>query len=343
MAGGTPLSLILAGKAGGGGGGSENAVLYTAQTLTAAQKSQARDNIGATDALTSIPDDVKQALLNCFSHVAWTDANGQSYYNELSAALYLGPLQSISAVFTQGGNAIYDTDSLDVLRQYLVVTAHYAIAGDVVVTGYDLSGTLTSGTSTITANYGGRTATFSVTVTNGTIYSLENYAFSNERIVPGVIPFKTEDTDISIALDITLATKPSSGDGSAPKLISLSNESGNNYSIGFIQNSSTDTAYRVVWTSAYLNLGSTGTGRTRVVLTHAMSSDKLVAYQRKDTGNVTTAEVSATFETTTKQFSLGQGTSGAGVLPTGTINKAYFYNYVLSDYAISKFLGVEGE
>ena len=102
MASGTPLSLILAGKAGGGGGDAANAVKYVPQNLTASEKSQARANIGATDALTSIPDDVKQALLNCFSHVAWTDEHGQDYFNELSTALYSGPLQSISAVFTNG-------------------------------------------------------------------------------------------------------------------------------------------------------------------------------------------------------------------------------------------------
>jgi len=39
--------LALMGGDGGGGGGSSNAVLYTAQTLTEAQKEQARENIGA--------------------------------------------------------------------------------------------------------------------------------------------------------------------------------------------------------------------------------------------------------------------------------------------------------
>lgn len=49
MAGGTPLSLILASKS-GGGGGADNAVLYVAQTLTAPQQAQARANIGAISA-----------------------------------------------------------------------------------------------------------------------------------------------------------------------------------------------------------------------------------------------------------------------------------------------------
>ena len=49
MAGGTPLSLILASKS-GSGSGADNAVLYVAQTLTAPQQAQARANIGAISA-----------------------------------------------------------------------------------------------------------------------------------------------------------------------------------------------------------------------------------------------------------------------------------------------------
>lgn len=35
----------------------------------------------------SLSNAVKTALLNCFAHVAWTDENGQSYYNALQSAL----------------------------------------------------------------------------------------------------------------------------------------------------------------------------------------------------------------------------------------------------------------
>lgn len=72
---------------------------------------------------------------------------------------------SITAVFTQGSAVIYDTDTLNTLKQYLTVTATYADSTTATVTNYTLSGTLTAGTSTITASYGGKTDTFSVTVT----------------------------------------------------------------------------------------------------------------------------------------------------------------------------------
>lgn len=112
--------------------------------------------------------EAKQALMNCFAHVAWIDANGQTYYDALYNALFnTTTLESIYALFTQGSAVIYDTDSLDSLRQYLVVTAYYSDETSAVVTDYTLSGTLSVGTSTITASYGGKSSTFNVTVSQG--------------------------------------------------------------------------------------------------------------------------------------------------------------------------------
>lgn len=109
--------------------------------------------------------DVKEALLNCFEHVAWTDEHGQDYVDALEAALYPpANLLSISAVYTQSG-AVYNTDSLDDLKSDLVVEANYDNGTSAVVTNYTLSGTLVEGTSVITVTYGGKTTTFSVTVT----------------------------------------------------------------------------------------------------------------------------------------------------------------------------------
>lgn len=80
-------------------------------------------------------------------------------------------LVSISAVYTQGGTTVYDTDSLDVLKPDLVVTATYSDSTTAVIASsdYTLSGTLTVGTSTITVSYGGQTDTFTVTVTQSVV------------------------------------------------------------------------------------------------------------------------------------------------------------------------------
>lgn len=110
-----------------------------------------------------ISQEIKDALINCFQHVAWTDEHGQDYVDALELAMRT-KLVSISAVFNQGSAVIYDTDDLDTLEQYLTVTAHYSDTTTRTVTNYTLSGTLTAGTSTITVGYGGKTATFDVVV-----------------------------------------------------------------------------------------------------------------------------------------------------------------------------------
>lgn len=120
---------------------------------------------GGTGGLTA---DVKAALLACFNHVAWDsdDPTGQSYISALQTALYPpANLSSISAVFTQSGT-VYDSDALDSLKSSLVVTAHYSDSTTETISNYTLSGTLTEGTSTITVTYGGKSTTFTVTVTS---------------------------------------------------------------------------------------------------------------------------------------------------------------------------------
>ena len=118
--------------------------------------------------ISGISDDVKDALLQIASKVAYIDDDGQDYYDALELALYPpAELDSISAVYTQSGT-VYDTDSLDSLKSDLVVTAHYSDQTTETVTSYTLSGTLSVGTSTITVSYGGKTTTFTVVVSEPT-------------------------------------------------------------------------------------------------------------------------------------------------------------------------------
>ena len=89
MAGGTPLSLILASKS-GGGGGADNAVLYVAQTLTAPQQAQARANIGAISA-----DDIgtvftiKGSVATVADLPSTDNSIGDVYYVEAVSAGYV--------------------------------------------------------------------------------------------------------------------------------------------------------------------------------------------------------------------------------------------------------------
>lgn len=158
------------------GGVYNSTALETDDTLSVA--GMAADSKAVGDALAEmndgLTDDIKQALLQIASKVAYIDEDGQNYYDALEAALYPdATLEYISAVYTQSGT-VYDTDSLDSLKTDLVVTAHYDDYSAETVTAYTLSGTLTAGTSAITVSYGGKTTTFNVTVAAAPLYAFEN-------------------------------------------------------------------------------------------------------------------------------------------------------------------------
>lgn len=138
-----------------------------------------------------LTDAVKTALMNIVNHVAWDDDDptGQTYITALQNALYPpappASLTSIAAVYTQSGT-VYDTDTLNDLKSDLVVTAHYSDNTSHAVTDYTLSGTLAAGTSVIAVNYNGKSTTFTVTVTAGALYPLENgsHTFTeNDRVL----------------------------------------------------------------------------------------------------------------------------------------------------------------
>lgn len=147
-------------------------------------------------------EEAKQALLTLVSHIGlWDDDHGQDYIDALEAALYPpASLTHITAVYTQTGDVYTDT-SLDSLRSDLVVTAHYSDSTSETISAYTLSGTLTEGTSTVTVSYGGKTATFSVTVTGRLlpssyqqleyIYS-ENGAYFESAVSPRTYPIRIE-------------------------------------------------------------------------------------------------------------------------------------------------------
>ena len=76
-----------------------------------------------------------------------------------------GWVKTLSAVFTQSTTRVFTTDDLDDLRDRLTVTATYEDNTSETVTDYELSGTLTAGTSTIVVTYGDKSTTFTATVT----------------------------------------------------------------------------------------------------------------------------------------------------------------------------------
>ena len=125
-----------------------------------------------------------------------------------SVAIAQATVTSISAVYTQSGT-VYDTDSLESLKSDLVVTATWSnqTTSTVDSADYTLSGTLTEGTSTITVTYGGKTATFSVTVTRDPYV----YKLTSEFVSTGAnseatnVQLATEQT-VTVLIDFTATT-----------------------------------------------------------------------------------------------------------------------------------------
>ena len=149
---------------------------------------------------------VKAALLQIAEKVAYIDEHGEDYYDALDAALNAIAVLQITAVFTQGSAVIYDTDTLDSLKQYLVVTAYYDDGTSADVTNLcTLSGSMAEGTNTITVTYEDKTTTFQVTTVQKILYTLSAsdfailsaaYNYSTSNGYPSKTPYPyTSKTD----------------------------------------------------------------------------------------------------------------------------------------------------
>lgn len=110
-----------------------------------------------------LSDEAKEALLECFRHIAFLD-HDKDYYSALENALYPDDITSLVATFNQDGYMFSPTDELDDLLPFLTVKAQYNDGTEEIITDYSLSGSLDYAISTITVTYLGKTTTFNVTV-----------------------------------------------------------------------------------------------------------------------------------------------------------------------------------
>ena len=156
------------------------------------------------DQKSGLTEDVKQALLACFRNISFIADNG--CYETLEEALYPPvDLVRITAVYTQSGT-VYDTDSLDSLKENLVVTAYYDNGTSEIISGYTLSGTLTEGPTTITATYGGKSATFTVEVTHASaLVRISNQSFDGSQESTVTSYGITNNMDFSIVADFSVS------------------------------------------------------------------------------------------------------------------------------------------
>lgn len=279
-----------------------------------------------------LSDAVKTALLNCFAHVAWDHSTDKTYYDALEAALQDSQtVTSITAVFAQGSNTVYDTDDLDSLKSMLTVTATYSDQTSRVVDGYTLSGTLTEGTSVITVSYGGQHATFNVNVTWG--YKLaEPFVSTGSNLIETDKSY--EAGAVTVALEFVInsfssAVKFLFGTGTSGSYVSLQtqfNNNTNNYLWGM----------GIGW----------GAGKDLPVALHVMrlvavlnTSDSIqISSQLKDiTAGTAVKSFSNTYILTTDAVKIGDiGGNGTGF--DGTINEFILERGAWTSEQITAFL-----
>lgn len=279
--------------------------------------------------------ETKDALLECFEHVAWADSDGQIYYNNLLNALY--PLQSISAVYTQSGDVYADTP-LDDLKADLVVTATFEDGTVKTVTNYTLSGTLAVGTSTVTVTYFTETTTFNVTVSapqpQGVVYQLPSpltYDGTQSGSYNTEYTLLTADSNYSITCYITRTSTPSPTNsyifqcmqGSSPYWgLKMQIDSGKYQTI----------SYGVTDLNSFNSFSPSYAGILKIVVRHTAGATNAIWQMAGASNSIITKTIGNTLNTATSNTRL----AGNGFI--GTINSFTIYNRVLTDAEAETFL-----
>ena len=285
----------------------------------------------------------------------------REFYNKININYYKEETQetitlsSISATFNQGSNKIYNTDSLDTLKNYLTVTATYSDNSTKTVTDYALSGTLSIGVSTITVTYSNKTTTFNVTVseveTPATTYTITNNLTNvvnnnpSASITEGNSYVATLTANSGYTLDSVTVTMSGAditsscySDGS----INITNVTGNI----IITASATATSREPVnyFREALLGTYTSGGiwGNTVMIPDQAIPAGRYVSFECNVsgfTGNSGTAYLAA-YELTTTGTNNGGTKNGYGFTPVYTKQVSFVngYNKFDLDYTSDKEL-----
>ncbi len=327
-------------------GGADTAIALTARvTALESAVSELEANEGLTDA-------IKLALLQIAQKVAYIDANGQDYYDDLYDALYPptppATLTSISAVYTQSGT-VYDTDSLDSLKSDLVVTAHYSDSSTATLSSsdYTLSGTLTAGTSTITVSYAGKTTTFTVTVTSTILYQLTNHDTdgANDEGIATNINLLNTDTTFTIVGEITreqadskvawrlISQMPSASPWNGLLYSSSNTNSNSNPQIKWISQSAYPTTNK--FTKDFY-------GTHRFVFRHVKDSGTMDWWISNDGATPTTGTITCAFSVTNASDLHVCGVPDATIwTPNLHVNQITVHSIALTNAEITSFLAGE--
>lgn len=172
---------------------------------------------------------------------------------------------------------------------------------------------------------------------NPLVYSLYNQSFSaGDSFSTG---FKAFDANVActILLDVTISSRPTSGNGANFKLIF---GGANAFSYGTRNTSATNFYYYWFGDTSYTDAGTSYTAgaRYRICVTHWANNGYVYVKTKKGTGTRSDKSKNATFSAKTGVLCFGNpnGTNG---LPNGTITKAEVYNvaYYAADDIIVDF------
>lgn len=284
----------------------------------------------------SMPYAVKVALDNMLARNAYEDDDALADYTVFHAWATSINLVSISAVFEQGENVVYASDSLDSLKQYLTVTASYDNGTTAEINGYTLSGTLEEETSTITVTYQGETATFTVTVTNDILYQLLDTTFtgdSSERVFTGINLLST-DSDYTITIDMTRTGTATTDSYLLQCMETVSPYWGLKFQV-YISGSTK--RYEILANGAtkvnVTNPSPVNTGSLKIVCRHTAGSANTEWKYTNDSGTISTTNAGSSLKTITNGLYVG----GNGFI--GIINSFTVLNRRITDDQVNAFLG----
>lgn len=147
-------------------------------TQITAQSLEVRIEALEESALGGLTDEAKQALLNCFAHVAWIDEHGQDYYDALEDALY-PPIPATAISLNSNALSFATLNTTQILTATLTPsdttdTVSWS-SSDTSIATVSSSGLVTSvayGSCTITATAGSVSATCSVVVAQASVTSI---------------------------------------------------------------------------------------------------------------------------------------------------------------------------
>lgn len=189
-------------------GGVYNAVAVVTDA-TLSNSGEAADAKATGDAIDRVfYPSAKNKLLEILRGIPYWSIDGAAeMIDELEAELFPeGDVVAIDAVYTQSGT-VYAGAALDSLRPDLVVTATLSDSSTKVIQDYTITGTLTTGTSTVTVKYRDLTDTVSVSVSAApTETGITAYYTQGQTVVTPYTPLASLKSSMTVMVNLSDTT-----------------------------------------------------------------------------------------------------------------------------------------